>query len=309
MKIAITVEGQRGLTWERWKNFVPRVEECGYAGLFRSDHFIDAEPPDQASLELWVSLTWAADHTRQMELGSLVTPFSFRHPVHTARMAKELDDLSGGRFVLGVGAGWDGGAREHAMFGFDLLSVQDRFLRFQEGLEVITRLLKKTDPVSFEGAYYQLREARLLPPPTRTGGPAILVGGNGMEKVLRLAARYAEEWNAIHRTPAQFNVLNSQLDRLLDESGRERRSVKRSVMTALFYAETQAGLEALLETRQAGEVWERGVLVGCPSQVQDQIHQLAQAGVEKIIIQWPDLDNHDLLESFSRQVLSEVEKS
>jgi alkanesulfonate monooxygenase SsuD/methylene tetrahydromethanopterin reductase-like flavin-dependent oxidoreductase (luciferase family) len=177
MEVALTVEGQRGLTWDRWKNFVPRVEECGYSGLFRSDHFVEAEPPDQDSLELWVSLTWAADHTRRMEIGSLVTPVSFRHPVHTARMAKELDDLSAGRFVLGVGAGWEGGTREHHMFGFDLLPVQERFLRFQEGLEVITQLLRSTAPVNFEGSYYQLRAARLLPTPTRKGGPRILVGG------------------------------------------------------------------------------------------------------------------------------------
>jgi alkanesulfonate monooxygenase SsuD/methylene tetrahydromethanopterin reductase-like flavin-dependent oxidoreductase (luciferase family) len=307
MKVALTVEGQRGLTWEHWKNFVPRVEECGYAGLYRSDHFVDAEPPDLDSLELWVSLTWAVDHTRRIELGSLVTPFSFRHPVHTARMAKELDNLSTGRFVLGVGAGWEGGAREHHMFGFDLLSVQERFLRFQEGLEVVTRLLKQTGPVSFDGNYYQLRQARLLPAPARQGGPFILVGGNGMNKVLMLAARYADEWNAIHRTPEQFSALNGHLDQLLDEAGRDRKSVRRSVMTALYFSETQAGLEKLLGTRHASALWERGVLVGCAAQVLDQIHALAQAGVEKVIIQWPDLTNFDLLESFSRQVLSKVE--
>ena len=99
MEVAITVEGQRGLTWDRWKTFAPIVEALGFSGLYRSDHFVDADPPDLPSLEMWVSLTWLADHTNRMRIGSLVTPLSFRHPVHTARMAKDLSELTKGRFV------------------------------------------------------------------------------------------------------------------------------------------------------------------------------------------------------------------
>ncbi len=142
MQIAIMIEGQRGLNWERWKRIVLAVEALGFAGLYRSDHFLDAQPPDQDSLELWVSLTWLACNTQRIEFGPLVTPVSFRHPVHTARMAKDVDDLSNGRLVLGVGAGWEGGHREHETFGFDLLNLADRFTRFEEGLQVITQLLQ-----------------------------------------------------------------------------------------------------------------------------------------------------------------------
>jgi alkanesulfonate monooxygenase SsuD/methylene tetrahydromethanopterin reductase-like flavin-dependent oxidoreductase (luciferase family) len=102
-------------------------------------------------------------------------------------------------------------------------------------------------------------------------------------------------------------ALNSHLDLLLDEAGRSRKAVKRSMMTALFFSETQAGLDELLGKNQAGELWGRGVLVGCAAEVLDQIHALSQAGVERVIIQWPDLKNFDLLESFSKQVLSRVE--
>src|SRR5512138_1343759 len=140
LEIAIMIEGQNGLTWPRWQQIVRLVEDAGFVGLFRSDHFTNGNPPDKESLELWVSLTWLAANTKRIEFGPLVTPFSFRHPVHTARMAAAVDDLSNGRLVLGMGAGWN--EREHELFGFDLLKPNERFDRLEEGLEVVTRLLK-----------------------------------------------------------------------------------------------------------------------------------------------------------------------
>ena len=101
MDVAIMIEGQNGLNWPRWKKIVKLVEELGFAGLYRSDHFTNSNPPDIDSLELWVSLTWLAANTERIEFGPLVTPFSFRHPAHTARMAGAVDDLSGGRLTLG----------------------------------------------------------------------------------------------------------------------------------------------------------------------------------------------------------------
>jgi alkanesulfonate monooxygenase SsuD/methylene tetrahydromethanopterin reductase-like flavin-dependent oxidoreductase (luciferase family) len=117
------IEGQHGLNWPRWQRVARAVEELGFVGLYRSDHFIDPTPPLLDSLELWVSLTWLAGHTQRIEFGPLVTPVSFRHPVLTARMAKDVDNLSGGRLTLGVGAGWM--EREHERFGFDLLDIDD----------------------------------------------------------------------------------------------------------------------------------------------------------------------------------------
>lgn len=112
--------------------------------------------------------TWLAGNTRRIEFGPLVMPFSFRHPVHTARMSAAVDDLSQARLVLGLGAGWND--REHHLFGFDLLEPKPRFDRFEEGMQVVTSLLQSDEPVTFEGQYYQLRGATLLPHPRRTGG-------------------------------------------------------------------------------------------------------------------------------------------
>ncbi len=123
MDIAIMLEGQNGLNWTNFKRIARAVEDLGFAGLYRSDHFTNADPPDKDSLELWISLTWLAGNTSRIEFGPLVTPVSFRDPVFTARMAKDVDDLSGERLHLGVGAGWQ--EREHEMFG-ELLVFEKR---------------------------------------------------------------------------------------------------------------------------------------------------------------------------------------
>lgn len=163
MEIAIMLEGQNGLNWPRWKRIARAVEDLGFAGLYRSDHFTNADAPDIDSLELWVSLTWLASHTKRIAFGPMVTPTSFRDPVFTARIGMQVDDLSHGRLTLGVGAGWQ--VREHDKFGYDLLETGPRFDRFAESLVVITELIRNDTPVSFSGAYYTLREAALLPRP------------------------------------------------------------------------------------------------------------------------------------------------
>jgi len=306
MKVALTIEGQRGLTWERWQRFVPAVEALGFAGLYRSDHFLDTDPPDQDSLELWTSLTWLAGNTQRIEFGPLVTPFSFRHPVHTARMAKDVDNLSGGRLVLGVGAGWGGGQREHEMFGFDLLSLADRFARFEEGLQVVTRLLQEDTPQTFDGRFYKLKNATLLPRPQRKNGPPILIGGNGPKKVLPLAAQYADDWNGIYRTPEQFSALNRRLDELLDAVGRPRDAVGRSQMKGLVFGIDKIDLQSQLNGNMLSDFLERGLIAGTPNQIVDQLGQLEEVGVQKVMLQWNDYDDLSRLEAFSNNILHQL---
>ncbi|MEZ4517315.1 MAG: TIGR03560 family F420-dependent LLM class oxidoreductase [Chloroflexota bacterium] len=217
MEVAIMVEGQNGLNWPRWQRIAAAVEDLGFVGLYRSDHYTNANPPDLDSLELWVSLTWLASHTSRIEFGPMVSPVSFRHPTMTARMAAAVDDLSGGRLHLGLGAGWQ--VREHTNYGWDLLDIPARFERFEEGLEVVSRLLQSDTPVDFSGDYYQLHDAILLPRPQRPGGPPILIGGNGPKRTLPLVVRYAQEWNGVFvPRPAMQNSTANWMD--LPEAGR-----------------------------------------------------------------------------------------
>ena len=291
LEVAIMLEGQNGLTWPRWKNIVRLVEESGFAGLYRSDHFTNMNPPDQASLELWVSLTWLADNTKRIEFGPLVAPFSFRHPALTARMASAVDDLSNGRLTLGLGSGWQ--EREHRLFGFDLLEPAPRFDRFEEGLQVTTQLLKSDAPVSFAGTYYQLREAILLPRPHRPGGPRILIGGNGPTRTPGLVARYADEWNAVFVTATDFKRYNTRLDGILKDKGRDLRSVKRSLLINCTFSESDVALEQKLAARRrtAEQLRSNRAIVGTPGMIKEQLHELEESGVQRVMLQWLELDD------------------
>jgi alkanesulfonate monooxygenase SsuD/methylene tetrahydromethanopterin reductase-like flavin-dependent oxidoreductase (luciferase family) len=252
-------------------------------------------------LELWVSLTWLASHTKRIEFGSMVSPVSFRNPVFTARMAKDVDDLSGGRLVLGVGAGWQ--AREHHNFGFDLLEVGPRLNRFEEGLEVISRLLRSDTPVDFEGNYFQLRDAILLPRPQRPGGPRLLIGGNGPRRTLPLVARFAEEWNGVFVPAARYAQLNQHLNELIEAKGREPTSVRRSLMTNVLFGSDESEVQRKLGDRDRSAIQARGILVGTGSALLDQLGALQEAGVQRALLQWLDLDDIDGLEAFARAIL------
>ncbi len=306
MDIAIMLEGQNGLNWPRWQRLALAVEALGFAGLYRSDHYTNASAPDRDSLELWVSLTWLAGHTRRIQFGPLVTPVSFRHPTLTARMASAVDDLSGGRLTLGLGAGWQ--EREHAHYGWDLLEVSRRFVRFEEGIQIIRHLLSDDRPLDFDGEFYRLREAGLLPRPARHGGPPILIGGNGATRTLPLAARYAAEWNAIFLTPSQFSQMSMRLDELLAAAGRRPGEVRRSMMTGCHFGRDAAEVarKANGRNKTPAELRAAGVVIGAAPEMVEQLGQLAAAGVQRVMLQWLDLDDVDGLEAMAHGVLPQV---
>lgn len=314
--ISIMIEGQDGLTWPRWQRLVAEVEDLGFAGLFRSDHFTNAQPPDIDSLEMVVSLAYLADHSRRIHFGPLVAPLSFRDPTLLARQAAALDDLSGGRMILGVGAGWQ--EREHTLFGHDLGDVPTRMARLAEGLEVIARLLGSADPATFAGRFYNLRGATLLPRPQRPGGPQILIGGNGRKYTLPMAAHYASIWNATFLSPDDFRAHSAALDDLLRSEGRQPADVRRTMMTTLIFGRDDAELERRVSrTRRRNAEWadlpldellaklhtERNAIAGRAEAVVEQIGAYAAAGVEELMLQWLDLDDIDGLRGFARQAL------
>jgi alkanesulfonate monooxygenase SsuD/methylene tetrahydromethanopterin reductase-like flavin-dependent oxidoreductase (luciferase family) len=270
------------------------------------DRYTNASTPDRDSLECWVSLVWLAGNTKRIQFGTLVSPFSFRHPTMLARMGRDVDDLSGGRFTLGLGAGWQ--AREHANYGWDLLEPKERFKRFEDGLEVVTRLLKSDEPVSFLGKYYHVQDAVLLPRPARRGGPPILIGGNGMNKTLAFAAKYASEWNATFQTADNYANLNKHLDQLLAKNGRKPTEVRRSMMTGCVFGRDDIEVQRKVSARNRtfDELRERGIAVGTASQVVDQLGQLAEACVQRIMLQWLDLDDLDGLEGVAKSVMPQL---
>jgi alkanesulfonate monooxygenase SsuD/methylene tetrahydromethanopterin reductase-like flavin-dependent oxidoreductase (luciferase family) len=320
IELSVAIEGLCGLTWRSWQRLVQAVEPWGFAGLYSTDHFTLPGTSGLASLELIVALTYLADHTQRIHFGPMVAPFSFRDPVMLTRQAAALDDLSDGRMILGVGAGWM--EYEHQMFGYALGDIGTRMARFAEALEVSTRLLQSDEPISYEGRFYQLREAILHPRPQRPGGPPILVGGKGPRRTLPLVARYASIWNATRLTPDEFRATSAKLDDLVRAAGRESRAIKRTLMIPIFCGRDRAELErrvqrfrqlfpdradmpldALLDNMRA---FFTNMIVGTPEEVTDRIQAYADAGVDELIVQWIAVEDLEGLQVLAEQVLPRV---
>jgi alkanesulfonate monooxygenase SsuD/methylene tetrahydromethanopterin reductase-like flavin-dependent oxidoreductase (luciferase family) len=311
--ISIMIEGQNGVSWPRWKRMVAAVEELGFAGLFRSDHFTNPQPPDRDSLEMVVSLAYVAASTERIHFGPLVAPVSFRDPVMLLRQAAALDDLSGGRMILGLGAGWQ--AREHTLYGYDLGDVPERVARLEEALEVVTRLRRGAE-TAYSGRFFHLGEGATIQP-KRLGGPALCVGGNGARRTLPLAARYADIWNGVFLTPEKFGELSQTLDGLLREQGRQPGDVKRTLMTGMHFGRDRAELERAFkwtkdEPEYAGLSLDQVVdkfdkesssLAGTPEMFADKVKAYAAAGCEELMLQWWYLDDLDWLRGFAESVL------
>ncbi len=299
-QIGLMIEGQWGLTWSRWQKLLQAAEELGFQCVFRSDHYTIG-PPDDDSLETFVSLTYAASHTRRIEFGTLVAPTTFRPPVLTARMAAQIDDLSGGRMVLGLGTGWH--EREHQQFGIPFHDFSTRFAMLEEALELTSRLYHSPDPVTYEGRHYQLHQAVLMPRPQRR--PPLLIGGNGMKKTLPLAARFADEWNAVGISAAEVRVRNQRLDELLGEVGRPPEAVKRSLMNKVIYGRDEAEVERkqahFLATSR--DKFENPIFIGTGAALVDQLGAYVDAGIQRFMLRWDEFDDRDGLAQMAQAVL------
>ena len=247
-QIGLIVEGQMGLNWSRWDAVLAMAERAGYQNVFCSDHFVDPEPPDQDSLEVWTALTYAATKTTSIEFGPLVSPVTFRHPTMLARQAAAVDDLSNGRLVFGLGAGWQN--REHENYAIPFYDLKTRFGLLTDALEITKRLFDSAQPVTYDGNHIGVKDAVLLPRPKRR--TPILIGGNGPKRTLPLAARYADEWNAVDIDAREFSEKNQRLGDLIDAAGREQTAVKRSLMLPFEWVEGDKGAEVLTPYIEAG---------------------------------------------------------
>jgi alkanesulfonate monooxygenase SsuD/methylene tetrahydromethanopterin reductase-like flavin-dependent oxidoreductase (luciferase family) len=172
-------------------------------------------------------------------------------------------------------------------------------------MEVVTRLLQSDEPVTFEGKYYQLRGATLLPRPERPGGPRILVGGNGVKRTLSYVVRYASEWNCVSVLPAEFARLNRRLDEMLSAAGRKPEAVRRSMMTGCIFGKDEATLQKKVAARGSTleQLQGRGIVAGSAGAVRDQLAALEAAGLQRVMLQWLDLDDLEGLEKLAKGIL------
>jgi len=324
MRLGIMVEGQEDVTWERWLRIVDLAEALGFDSIWRSDHlFSVVGASDRASLALWPSLTAVALRTKRIRFGQLVSPVTFRHPVELAQNAVALDHLSGGRYILGIGAGWF--EREHRAFGFELRGVRERLERMEEALQVLG-LLWSGERVHFSGKHFQLQDAVLRPRPLRPEGVPIMIGGGGERRTLRLVATYASDWNPGFTDPDGFQRKDARLREYCRELGRDPSTIRRTLMAGYVIGRTEdelrrramrlqdylTGEQPLYFTRRLeadeflAELRRRWWFVGRPEDIVEQLRFWGTLGVELVMMQTLDLDDTDQIELLANDVLPYV---
>ncbi|MCS7246425.1 MAG: TIGR03560 family F420-dependent LLM class oxidoreductase [Thermomicrobium sp.] len=318
MRIGLMIEGQEAITWERWLRTAELAERLGFDSLWRSDHLFSViGVVERETLALWPSLTVLALGTKRLLFGPLVSPVSFRHPVDLAQEAVALDHLSGGRFLLGVGAGWY--EREHRAFGFPLRSVRERMTRLEEALEVIRRLWTG-EVVSFEGTYYRLDRAQLRPRPRSGTEIPIVIGGRGERRTLRLAALYGAEWNVTNVTVEEHRHKIERLWEHCRSVGRDPDTIVLSWMVAHLIGRDRAELhERASRLRSWFPFWSQSHpaeiveeakrrlwLVGTPDEVLEQLRVRAALGVHRVMLQTFDVDDTDVLRLIAEEIMPAV---
>jgi F420-dependent oxidoreductase-like protein len=265
--------------WAETRAIVRACDEAGWDGAYFADHFMPNDPggtraKDGPVLECWSVLAGLAECTDHVRLGPLVSGNLYRHPTVVAKSAAAIDHLSGGRFVLGLGAGWQ--VNEHAAYGIDLLDVRTRLDRFEEACIVTTSLLRQPR-TTFHGQHYSLTDAPCDPKPVQERLP-LLLGGQGEKRMLRIVARYADEWNA-WCTPELFRTKSAVLDHHCEQAGRDPGTIRRSTQALVFMSDDQTWLARMREQSSG-----RPLLIGSPAEVTEQVGAYADAGVEELIV-------------------------
>jgi F420-dependent oxidoreductase-like protein len=309
MQFGIMIEGQEGLTWERWFRLADAAEELGYESLCRSDHLTGLTgEPTRASLETWASLAALASRTRRIRFGPMVCPLTFYHPALLAKMAHAVDGLSGGRLDLGIGAGWN--EYEHAMFGVPFPPLAERMDRLECGARVI-RALDAGQPVTLDQRYYPLRDAQTHPGPS-AGRLRLVIGGRGEKRTLRVVAECADEWNVTRVDVTGFRARRDVLAAHCAARGRDPDQIRRSLMVPWAVGRDRAEVarriasarKAFPQLPEDEQAWRAaGFLAGAPEQVAADLAEWARAGLARVLLQTMDQEDISGLALFARDVM------
>ena len=264
-------------SWNDTLALARHAETTGWHGLWYADHFMpNAEDTSGPTSECWTTLAALGATVPRVRIGALVTGNTYRHPAVLAKMAANVDNISGGRCVLGLGAGWQ--ENEHKAYGINFSTLGGRMNRFEEACQVVTGLFANAQ-TDFSGKYYQLTQAPLAPKPVQQPLP-LLIGGGGEQRTLRIAAKYANEWN-VWGTPEVLSRKGAILDQYCQEIGRDPKSIKHSTQGMLVLTDDSAAVERM---KASG----RPVIGGDGPGVRAIIEQYAEAGVDEVII--PDFN-------------------
>ena len=265
--------------WEEVLRAAGHAERTGWDGLWAADHLMPLQG-DAPTLECWTGLAGLATAVPRVRIGSLVSGNTYRHPAVLAKMAATIDRTSGGRLVLGLGAGWQ--RNEHEAYGIDFYDTKERLARLDEACQMLKALFVN-DRTDFSGRYYTLRDAPLDPKPLQQPLP-LLIGGGGERVTLKIAARYCDEWNT-WGTPDVLAAKGAVLDRHCERIGRDPATIRRSAQALVFLSEDPGSLDQIRQRMTGGA---RPVVIGTPAEVQQAMADYAAAGVDEFIL--PDFN-------------------
>jgi alkanesulfonate monooxygenase SsuD/methylene tetrahydromethanopterin reductase-like flavin-dependent oxidoreductase (luciferase family) len=294
------IEGQEDVTWDDWRALAAACEEHGVESLFRSDHYLSVFGVDgRGSLDAWATINALAAITTKLRLGTLVSPATFRHGSELSKVAVTADHVSGGRIELGLGSGWN--KAEHEAYRFPFPPMGERMELMEEQLELIASQWSDGSPIE--------------PKPVQRPRPNLIVGGRGGPRSLRLAARFADEYNTVNKTADECAELRGQLDEACAAEGRE--PIPLSLMTGWLAGEDRA--ELLDRAGRLSEWTGRGAdaetflseqppaaLAGTVDQCIERLGELAEAGVERVMLQHLLHRDLDAVELIGRRLVPAV---
>jgi F420-dependent oxidoreductase-like protein len=313
VRVSVFIEPHRGASYDDQLRFARAAEAAGYEGFFRADHYraMGDEPALPGPTDAWLTLAALARETSRIRLGTLVSSATFRMPGPLAVMVAQVDQMSGGRIELGIGAGWY--EREHTAYGIPFPGVGERFDRLAEQLEIVTGLWATPSggTFSYTGDHYRLVDAPALPKPVQVPGPPVIVGGRGPKRTPELAARYADEFNmpfkSVGETAGAYERVREACDRTgRDASGRAPLVLSAGIVVAIGRTDAEAQERAApLHVKSA--LPPEDPVVGSPAQLVDRIGEFAAIGASRVHLRLIDLTDLDHLELIAAEVLPHLD--
>ncbi len=309
MKLRIMTEPQQGADYQTLRTVALATEELGFDAFFRSDHYlkIGDVPGLPGPTDSWATLAALAVETSRIRLGTMVTAATFRLPGPLAITVAQVDQMSGGRVELGLGSGWY--EAEHTAYGIPFPSLGERFDRLEEQLAIITGLWTtgEGETFSFDGAHYQLTDSPALPKPAQRPRPPVLIGGTGPRRTPRLAARFADEYNAQFHSVRDSAAAFTRTREACEAVGRYPDSMTYSVAQTVCCGRDEGEFRRRAAAiGQEPEDLRENALGGTAGEVAAKIAEFAEIGAEHVYLQVLDLGDLDHLELLASDVAPQV---
>ncbi len=312
MDVCLMIEGQEDVTWADWKALAAACEEHGVGTLFRSDHYLSVEDRrERGALDAWATLAGLAAVTERLRLGTMVSPATFRHPSVLAKSVVTVDHISGGRVELGIGAGW--WEREHEAYGFELPEIGPRMDALEEQLQLIG-MQWEDGPFSLAGRFWSVENLDAQPKPVQRPRPPLILGAKGGPRSLRLAARFADEYNTVFLLPDEVRDLRQRLDAACEAEGRDPATLPLSMMTSWMVGADRGELveRATRLAQWKGEgadgeaflaAMREPTIKGTVPEALEQLEVLREAGLTRVMAQHLLHRDLDAIELLGRDVI------